>query len=160
MKLIHRLACGAAFFGAVLVVGCSKPTGDLTGTVQYKGKSVVTGTVTAFDADKKPYQGAIEQGQYTIKGIPVGSVSLIVVSLNPAAGQPGPPAGGPGPAGTPGAPGGGGDRGGGRGAPRGSQQEPIPGWFAIPSKYEKVETSDLKTEIKAGPNTFNIELKD
>jgi hypothetical protein len=150
MNFTYRLSILAAFLTSAFVVGCSKAPGDLSGTVTYKGKSVVTGTVTAYDSDKRPYQGAIEQGQYTIKGIPAGPVTLIVVSQDPAAASQMP-------GGRPAGPGREGGREGGRGAPA----TPIAGWFAIPKKYEDINTTDLKTEVKSGPNnTFNIELKD
>jgi hypothetical protein len=161
MNLKYRFAFCLAFVAALIVAGCSKPTGELSGSVTYKNKSVVTGTVTVTDANKKVYQGTIDQGQYSIKGIPVGPVTMIVTSPDPNASAPPPmPTGGAGPAGTPGGVGNTGPRTGGRETKGLTPATPIAGWFAIPKKYEEPSTSNLKTDIKVGPNTYDIKLDD
>jgi hypothetical protein len=143
-RLAPAIALGLAFLGTV---GCgSKQTGDLSGTIKYKGKDVVTGTVTVYDADKKAYQGSIDQGKYSVKGIPQGVVTVVVVSADP-----GPAKGEKLP---------GKDRPGREKRPTPEDQVPITGWFALPKKYEDPATSPLKTTIGPGSNSFDISLTD
>lgn len=117
--------------------------------MQYKNKAVNTGTVTIFDDQNRPYQGPIQNGQYSVSGIPAGPVQLIVVSQNPVVAVAAPP---PRP----------GEKGGRPAKPPQDGQAPADasGWFAIPKKYEDMKTSNLKTEVKSGPNTYNLDLKD
>jgi hypothetical protein len=143
MKPRHRLLALATSGFALLLAGCGSETGELTGSVRYKGKAVVAGTVTVYDAENRPFQGAIEQGKYTVTGITPGAVQVAVVSPNPNQGMY--------PKGTPARPG--------REA-RPTAAAPVAGWFALPKKYEGAETSPLKTDVKAGSNPYDIELKD
>lgn len=137
-----------ALVAFTVLTGCGggKPTGDLSGKVTYKGKPVVLGTVTVYDSEKKAYQGGIDQGSYTVKNVPEGSVEIIVMSPNPGgtadaiAEDPRRPK---------------------RDTRPGEEKAaPVVGWMALPKKYEDTKTSPLKTTVKAGPNPFDLELKD
>ncbi|MBY0460832.1 MAG: hypothetical protein K2V38_26230 [Gemmataceae bacterium] len=147
MNFHHRLAVLAAAVACAAVLGCGgKPTGDLSGSVTYKGKSVVSGTVTVYDSENKAYQGGIDQGKYTVKNIPEGSVQIIVLSPDPNTSE------------------GSREEKGRKGREARPNEEPqgpkISGWFPIPRKYGETSSSPLKTTIKAGANPYDLELKD
>lgn len=136
---------------AVAAPGCGAGTGDLTGTVSHKGKTVVSGSVTAVGADGLPRGAPIgPDGTYTLLGLPAGEVKLTVSSPNPATlGQ-------------------GGGRGGtergkdGRQAPSeaGSavNSEIVKKWFPIPESYGDIARTTLRATVKRGPTTHNIEM--
>ncbi len=68
-----------------LVSGCGPATGDLTGKVTYKDRTVICGTVTVVGTDGIPRQGNIEpDGNYVVTGVPAGPVKIGVVSPDPA----------------------------------------------------------------------------
>jgi hypothetical protein len=143
------LAPFGLFVACLVILGCGgKPTGDLSGSVTYKGKSVVHGTVTVYDTEGKPYQGGIDQGKYTVKNVPEGAVHIIVMSPDP------------GPAGT------GAETPDGRGRPGREKRDvgpvggQITGWFPLPKKYEDPNNTPFKTTVKAGMNPYDLELKD
>ena len=147
---------GLAAVAVVLpfLVGCGdKPTGTLSGAVSYKGKPVVSGTVTVYDAQTRAYQGTIADGRYQVANVPEGAVTIIVVSKNPAQ-----TATRPGPADVPGKGGGKDDPKGGGGGP--AMTPPPTGWFALPKNYEDASTSPLKTTVKAGENPYDLTLID
>jgi hypothetical protein len=146
MTHASRPAALFVLFASLFAAGCGgKPTGDLSGKVTYKSKPVVVGTVTVYDAEKKVYQGGIDQGVYTVKNVPEGAVQIIVMSPNPGGDQttaedPRRPK---------------------RDARPGEEKAaPVAGWMALPKKYEDAGTSPFKTTVKAGPNPFDLELKD
>jgi len=138
----------AALVCTLMVVGCRK--GTLTGNVSYKGKPVTSGTVTAYDEDGTAHQGTIsEEGNYSIDGIPKGTIRLTVTSPDPNAGQ---------------------------AIPKDADKErvakmrehkanqdqgtPVKGWRKLPAKYSELSTSDLTFEVKGGTNTYDIPLAD
>lgn len=145
-RLPTRLAALLVLAATLFTVGCGgKPVGHLAGKVTYKGKPVVAGTVTVYDAEKKAYQGGIDQGNYTVKNIPEGPVQLVVISPNPGGAQ----AAGEDPRRPKRDP-----------RPGEEQAPPIVGWMALPKKYEETSSSPLKTTVVAGTTTFDLELKD
>lgn len=77
---------GAAAVAAALLAapGCGPARTDVTGTVSYKGKPVVYGTVSVIGLDQMTYYGTIrENGTFSVSGVPVGALKLGVFSPDP-----------------------------------------------------------------------------
>jgi hypothetical protein len=152
--LSFRLA-RAALLGLMLVmmVGCGG-TASVTGAVTYKpnGKKLAWGSVVMVGSDGLPRQGLISPGgTYSITGLPVGKVKILVTSDNPkpppdkgramreSAGRKKP------------------------GSEEGAKEPEVPAdiakaWFPIPGKHSDVAQSLLSTELKQGANNFDINL--
>lgn len=122
----------------VFLAGC-QGTGSVAGKVTYQGKPLVYGTVLVIGSDNASAQAEIQtDGHYSASGLAVGEVKIAVNSSNPKgvaiyAGFKDP-----------------------------KKKPPpfeVPGWFAIPQKYEDVATSGLTHTIRRGSNAFDIELK-
>jgi hypothetical protein len=70
--------------GVCLVSGCSKPMGNVTGKVTYKGKALEFGSVIIAAADGTSLGGDIEpDGTYLIKNVPVGKGKVSVTAQDP-----------------------------------------------------------------------------
>lgn len=122
----------------MFVVGC-QGRGDMSGKVTYKGKPVPFGTVLVQAHDGSAHQANIElDGRYSVPGVLTGSVRVAVNSPNPKGITLVP-----------------------RKNPNNKSQPfpDVPGWFAIPNKYETVATSGLTYTIKGGANPIDIELQ-
>jgi hypothetical protein len=127
-------------------------------TYKPKNKPVVFGTVMVMGSDGRPYYGEIKKdGSYTIENVPSGTVKVTVNSPDPRANtgptrqEPGAMPGKPtaGAAAAPGGP-----------TPPSVPDDIVKAWFPIPDKYGDVTSSGLKTDVKRGDSTFNIELPD
>src|SRR5579864_5245017 len=67
--------------------GCSS-TGDVMGTVSYRGQTVASGTVIILGSDLLPYSGAIQDdGSYVVSNVPTGLAKITVISLPPRPGK-------------------------------------------------------------------------
>jgi hypothetical protein len=141
----------------LLLLGCGRGRGDITGEVTYKGEPVSVGRITFLSqVDKQEVKSAdIIRGKYTIKAFPAGPVTITVESF-----QPPPPetltnakmtkvtqAGGmkefmkaPPPA-----------------LLEMAEGPPLT-FVPIPLTYANPETSGLTYEVKRGEQTFNIPL--
>jgi hypothetical protein len=63
----------------LLVSGCGPRFGDVSGTVKFKGKPMAGGTITFYDANKKPYSSTIAtDGSYSISKVPYGRAKIAV----------------------------------------------------------------------------------
>ena len=122
----------------LFTAGC-QGTGSVSGKVTFQGKPLVYGTVLLIGSDNASVQAEIQKdGQYSASGLAAGEVMIAVNSPNPKgvavyAGWKDP-----------------------------NKKPPpfeVPGWFAIPPKYENVTTSGLTFTIKRGSNSFDIEMK-
>jgi hypothetical protein len=64
--------------------GCRPSYADVTGTVSYRDRPVVYGTVSAIGSDQVTYYGTIQlDGTFTIANVPVGPVKFGVFSPDP-----------------------------------------------------------------------------
>jgi hypothetical protein len=82
MALGQRVIAHPSLLVAVLVVllaGCGKPTGSVSGTVRYQGQPV-EGTIVFLPADGSDYREAseapIQQGHYDLRSVPVGKKTI------------------------------------------------------------------------------------
>jgi hypothetical protein len=150
----NRLTRRSALFAGWLLIsvaGCGPSQGNVNGTVTYQGRTVRVGTVVMIGRDNRPVNGAIApDGAYLVQNVPVGLVSVGVISPDPASTQPlwRPPKGpvskdaadAPAPPPSP---------------PRVDRSK----WLKLPKQYEVPAESGITTTIHPGDNTFNIELK-
>jgi hypothetical protein len=128
-------------------VGCGGPfTGEVSGTVKYKGEPLPGGIVTISHPDGRNAKGQIrEDGTYSIKNAPGGEVKVTVHMEKPI--QPLPsfiPL----------------SKAGGKDAAKAEAVYPSGKYVKIPEKYANPDASGLKLEVKRGSQEFPIELKD
>jgi hypothetical protein len=137
----------AAILLLVLLVGaggCGK-TATVTGNVTYQGRPVTYGSVIFLNADKTARSCAIAtDGSYRVEGVLPGTVSIAVISRDPAKG---------------------------RSAVRGrkstspaktagaSPSVPATGWFPLPSRFESPASSGLSCDVSSGLSSHDIDLK-
>jgi hypothetical protein len=137
------LAAGALTCWVAL--GCSPPTGEVTGQVLYKKKPVPSGSVVFVGSDGKRHTCVIRADQtYQVKDLPPGPARIAVVThalvppaFETSSGKRIPPT-------TPDA---------GNGPPPSVR-------IAIPSKYGSVETSGLSYPVRAGRHSHDIVIPD
>jgi len=147
----YKVWGGVAGFGVLLIVVglffLSRPTGNVTGKVTFRGKPVYTGSVIIVGKDGVAAAGPIEtDGTYVVQKAPVGDVTIGVVSKDPVYLH--------------------------RISQLRSSRTPIPAsaltnpagldrkkWFPIPKEYEEPVHSGLSLSIKKGDNQYDIELK-
>ncbi len=129
----------AAALLLLAAAGCGG-RGDVTGTVTYKGKPLVWGTVQFEGSDNLIRQANIQSdGTYAVQGVAPGEAKVAVSSINPKSSDfQGRQA---------------------EGRPPPKPRPEVKGWFPIPEKYDAPYKSGLVYTIKSGPNTINIELQ-
>lgn len=87
---MKRMFVAAALAAAA---GCGPGRSDVTGTVSYRGRPVVYGTVSVIGADQMTYYGTIRlDGTFAVAGVPVGPAKVGVYSPDPYFEPPIPPA--------------------------------------------------------------------
>jgi hypothetical protein len=125
------------FFSAILgftLIGCAPSQGDLAGTVSYKGKPLVRGSVLVVGPDRVPKQGAIDpDGTYLVKGVAPGAIKIAISSPEPMGSMS-------------------------RKKDEGPAKVDQGGWFRIPEHYSDPEKSTLTFQLKAGANSHSIDL--
>jgi len=133
----NRWSSGAgAIVLALSMVGCAG-RGNVSGKVTFQNKSVPWGTVLIEGSDGGHRQGSIEKdGTFYVEDLATGEVKVAVNSPNPKSIT----------LMT-------------RGDRPALKFPEVPGWFAIPTKYESVDKSGLVYTIKKGENKIDIELK-
>jgi hypothetical protein len=148
---------------AVLLTGCGRPVGSLSGKVTYQNKPLKGGSVAFVSTDGgRSFSAALsEEGVYTIPDLQGGEYKVCVETDShkppkqygggfndrpPAKGKFGPPPGAPVPEGyTPSDPS--------AAARSGKNYVPIPPHYASPEK------TDLTYKFDGGSETYNIDLK-
>jgi hypothetical protein len=124
-----------AFFA---VAGCNHGPASLSGKVTYRGKPVTTGTVYVAGPDGVQAASAINpDGNYQVFAVAAGPAKIGVISLKPPAAPPRAT----------------------KRAPVASLPPPVAGWFPIPDLYADPLKSGLTTDLKSGPNDYDIELR-
>ncbi len=87
---MRKLLVAAALAAAA---GCGPSRSDVTGTVSYRGRPVVYGTVSVIGTDQMTYYGTIRlDGTFAVAGVPVGPAKVGVYSPDPYFEPPIPPA--------------------------------------------------------------------
>lgn len=121
--------------------GCSqRGTGNVTGKVTYKGKPLASGSVIFTTPDAPAVPANInEDGTFACANVLEGTAAVAVISPNDTSEARETAAQKPGIAMEP------------------AKFDPKK-WFPIPAKYG--QNSPLTFDVKAGENTFNIELRD
>jgi hypothetical protein len=124
-------------------LGCSRPTGRVSGTVTLDGKALPGGTIIFLPEDNRNYLAAIgKDGHYEVAGIPFGKVRVAVIGVAPrSVPRPEPTKGGPS------------DE---KGTERPRVATPgisVPGLFADPDK------SGLVFELNEASKDFPVRLK-
>ena len=160
-----------ASVAVLLLAGCNRPVGSVSGKVMYQGKPLNGGSVSfvSTEGNRSYAAGIKEDGTYTVPDLLGGSYKVCVEtsSLKPSGHQI------PGGMGTPAIP---------KGAKTGAPADaPLPEGYipqaagsdpaaaalasnkrkyvAIPEKYAKPDETDLAYTFKGGAETFDIELK-
>jgi hypothetical protein len=140
------LRAAAPALAALFIAGCSGGggIGALSGKVTYQGKPVIYGVVVVRLADGTQRTVNIEpDGSYTAPDLPPGVVKLGVQSPEP----PDPSAQKPRSRGSAPAP----------AAPRPTVDRSK--WFQIPDQLADPDKSGISTTVKAGANSFDIQLQ-
>jgi hypothetical protein len=136
-RFYRRLWIGAL----LLASGCGAPKADVSGTVTYEDRQLSSGTVLAVSKDGTTHYGQISSdGHYSLSALPTGDTIWAVTSPDPSAPLVARPPGSE------------------VVLPHTTSPPPSGKWFPIPDRYEATSTSNLKNELKAGPNKFDIRL--
>jgi hypothetical protein len=147
------IRCHKAFLGlfTLAVAGCSGGTGEVSGQVKFKGEPLPSGRVTfaCQTGTKDVLSSEIQKGKYTISGIPVGTVKIMVETFQP------PPTNTPPPTKIPG------------GIPPNIKGMPEPGtpppvsgrYVAIPQRYGNLSQSGLSYTVASGQQEHDILLQ-
>ena len=125
--------------------GCGGGTGDVTGSVKYKGKALDGGQIQFKGSNGKTASADINpDGTYTVTGVPTGTVKVAVSYVDPKVVEhfKALSAGGRGESKTP--------------PPKGEPSQ----FDKVPQKYGDFDGSGLTVEVKTGPNKHDVDLKD
>jgi len=122
------------------LAGCAPSATDVSGTVKYNGKPVVTGTVTFnFGTAAAPLAALIQPGgHFTAKNVPCLPATMTVFSPDPKVAEAEE-----------------------KNSSKGKDFEAGPkvvGWFPIPVKYLDALQSDVKVTVAKG-QPIDIDLK-
>jgi hypothetical protein len=153
----RTLALSTTAVVLLALVGCSSelPTGDVSGTVSFKGQPIPLGRITFLADDGREAFGGITDGQYSVPNAPTGPVrigisSIVTLATPIASAQPGRSQAA---------------RRSMRGlAPVGKDSDPSgktaskPG-LKIPDKYGSPKNSGLTFQVEKGTQTHDIDLK-
>jgi len=86
--VIHSICLFVLICGTVVLVGCSRPTGSISGKVTYKGELLKVGNISFVSTEGQQTASTMinEDGTYTIQNITAGSCKVCVEtsSYNPA----------------------------------------------------------------------------
>lgn len=131
---MRAVAVAALFLlGVGLTVGCGGPkTGDVSGTVSYDGKPIEHGSISFVPVDGRGPGGgaAIRDGKYEAKDVSLGSMKVMINAAKFT-------------------------------GKKKMYDDPKAEWVQtseemLPKKYH--ESTELKYEVKAGPQTKDFDL--
>src|SRR5262245_4477944 len=116
-----------------VVVGCSEPTGSISGEVKVKDKPVPFGLIAFQTQGRKPkiVPGEIKDGKYSVGGVPVGEVVVTVQSVATKTAAPA----------------------------KGTKAAPPAPTVTVPAKYADPKKSGLTFTVKQGENTYDPPLE-
>ncbi len=82
---VARLLVCLAPAVALLLPGCGKGKGDITGEVSFKGEPISVGRITFLSqvGNQEVKSTHIIRGKYTITGFPVGPAKICIESMEP-----------------------------------------------------------------------------
>ena len=122
----------------LVIAGCGPRTGEVTGTVTYKGKPVRSGNVMLLiDGAAPVYAELKDDGGFALSKVAIGKYRVTVSSPDPAR-----------PVLV---------KGESVATPKGP---PDPRWFALPASASDPEKSGLQFEMVRGPNVWDVKVKD
>jgi hypothetical protein len=171
IRWIRAATLGLIAISFVVLLGCARPVGSITGKVTYKNKPLKGGFVTFTSTDGQPGKPAEidEDGTYTIPSITAGNYKVCVDTdfLRPKSVPPGGAGKAVGKVEDPAA-----KKMEGFARPEGYQGSSpadqaiqthntkyAPRFVAIPAHYKSADTTDLTYTVVGGPQTYNIDLK-
>jgi hypothetical protein len=127
-NLIRPVALGASL---VMLSGCDKGTGEVSGTVTYNGAPLPGGIVTFIAENGRVEPARIgEDGSYKVTNVPVGPVRITVTTPAPLQ------------------------------FPGREPQELLGKYVAIPKRYGEAEDSGFTFEVKKGSQRYDLPLSD
>ena len=134
--MTSRLVGGLVLCGLLLLAGCSRGFGNVSGKVSYKGQPLPKGTITFYDeANQAVSSGIADDGSYSVSKVAAGKVKIAVTlpmfismagdtkSAEKAA----------------------------------AERKKLP---SLPPRYADSEKSGLDREVKRGDQTLNLDLSD
>lgn len=141
-RSFHRKAWPILFL-AVLALsgsGCEKPTAQVSGVVKYKGKTLTSGTIVFLEKATNRVTPPVEidiDGTYYIPVAPTGPATVLIETLPPVKPE-----------------------GFSKDSPEMKKYEiRAATYIALPSPYMSLNSS-ITCDLQAGPNTFDIDLKE
>ena len=134
---------GSVVFGLLvsMVLGCGqssstvgpKQDASISGKVTYKGKPVTDAIISFESTDRGAYGGPFKDGKYSVSKMASGEFT---VTVTPVAGPP-------------------------KMEPTADGKIPEPANREdVPQKYRSAASSGTKTTVKAGANTFDLDMVD
>jgi hypothetical protein len=130
----RRGAWRVLLLGLVLVAGCSKGRGNVSGVVNFKGKPLPAGTILFYDELNRVREGVIkDDGSYEVTDVATGKARVAVITPMPIEmripGLPSKPVAAP-------------------------KTKPV----QIPEKYGNPDSSGIHFDIGRGDNKYNVDL--
>jgi hypothetical protein len=84
-RLLRRAAPGSFIVLCAALSGCGASKGDVTGKVKFKDQTLPYGSVQFQTSTGQSFASEIaEDGSYSIKGVPAGSVKVAIACVDPA----------------------------------------------------------------------------
>jgi hypothetical protein len=136
---MRRTLCVILCSLILVLSGCGKPTAQVSGVVKFKGKALTSGVVVFLEPETgrgTPPAEIQTDGTYFIPVASVGTAMILIETPRPNRPE---------------------------GLPKDSPEVRLyeiqaATYVAVPLRYTDFKNSGVTTELKSGPNTFDIEL--